>query len=93
MKNTIKSEISFHFGHAPFFTIFNTETEKIQFIKNEINHNDSKNSAVEQILSKTQATKIFVSQIGGKAKEEFKKFNCEITEHQKGSIKEILKLQ
>jgi len=61
------SEISSHFGHAPFFGIYDVEKKELKIIKNDLNHTDPNKSPIDQIEEAVNPTTIFAKGIGGRA--------------------------
>ncbi len=65
--NGMDSEISSHFGHAPFFGLYDTETKKLEIIENNLDHVDPTKSPVDQIVEAVNPTTVFAQGIGGRA--------------------------
>ena len=63
--NGINSKLSEHFGHCPYFAIYESETKKLEIIKNSIDHADTL-SPVEQI-TKLELDTVFTLGIGNRA--------------------------
>lgn len=61
------SEISDHFGHAPFFGIYNVEEKRLEIIENNLDHADPTKSPIDQIVESVNPTTIFAKGIGGRA--------------------------
>jgi len=61
------SEISQHFGHAPFFGIYDVEKKELKIIPNDLNHTDPNKSPIDQIEETVNPTTIFAKGIGGRA--------------------------
>lgn len=61
-----ESEISEHFGHAPFFAIYDTESEKLEVTENSLVHTDKKITPVDQLM-KHGPDVIYVIEIGQRA--------------------------
>jgi predicted Fe-Mo cluster-binding NifX family protein len=67
LKNKGKeSEISLHFGHAPFFAIYDSEKQGLIIFKNEIDHSDPALTPVDQ-LAKHNLNLVYVKDIGPRA--------------------------
>jgi len=49
--NGLNSKLSNHFGHCPYFAIFDTKTKKLKIIENELDHSNSKLTPVDQIMA------------------------------------------
>lgn len=65
------SEISGHFGHAPFFGLYNTKSKKLIITRNTLSHTDPNKSPVDQIIEAVNPTTVFALGIGGRAIELF----------------------
>ncbi len=61
------SEVSDHFGHAPFFGLYDVETKKLEITENKLNHTDPSKSPVDQIIEAVNPTTVFALGIGGRA--------------------------
>lgn len=61
------SEISSHFGHAPFFGIYDTEKKELKIIENKLDHSNPEKSPIDQITEAVNPTTIFAKGIGGRA--------------------------
>ena len=44
------SIVSDHFGHAPFFSLFDSETKKLIIFENVLDHSDPKLTPVDQLM-------------------------------------------
>jgi len=65
--NGENSEISQHFGHAPFFGIYDVEKKELKIIENNLDHTDPNKSPIDQIEEAVNPTTIFAKGIGGRA--------------------------
>ncbi len=74
----LNSKISEHFGHAPFFAMYNFETNELKIVENKINHNDSEKSAIHQLKELFNPECLFVKSIGRKAIDNAKKLNIDL---------------
>ena len=61
------SEISSHFGHAPFFGVYDVEKKELKIIENDLDHTDPNKSPIDQIEEAVNPTTIFAKGIGGRA--------------------------
>jgi predicted Fe-Mo cluster-binding NifX family protein len=61
------SEISQHFGHAPFFGLYDTGTKELKITENTLDHTDPDKSPVDQIVEAVNPTTVFALGIGGRA--------------------------
>ncbi len=65
--NGLDSEISQHFGHAPFFGVYDVKTKKLKIVPNDLDHTDPSKSPIDQIEDEVNPTTIFAKGIGGRA--------------------------
>jgi predicted Fe-Mo cluster-binding NifX family protein len=65
--NGLDSEISQHFGHAPFFGVYEVKTKKLKIVPNDLDHTDPNKSPIDQIEDAVNPTTIFAKGIGGRA--------------------------
>lgn len=65
--NGMDSKISDHFGHAPFFGVYEAEKKKLEIIPNDLDHADPSKSPIDQIEEAVSPTTIFAKGIGGRA--------------------------
>jgi predicted Fe-Mo cluster-binding NifX family protein len=61
------SEIATHFGHAPFFGLYDFETKKFTITKNVLDHSDPNSSPVDQIAETFNPTIVFAQSMGERA--------------------------
>ena len=61
------SKISDHFGHAPFFGVYDVDKKELKIIENNLNHTDPTKSPIDQIEEAVNPTTIFAKGIGGRA--------------------------
>jgi predicted Fe-Mo cluster-binding NifX family protein len=65
--NGMDSDISDHFGHAPFFGVYDVQKKELKIIENTLNHADPTKSPIDQIEEAVNPTTIFAKGIGGRA--------------------------
>jgi predicted Fe-Mo cluster-binding NifX family protein len=65
--NGLDSEISQHFGHAPFFGLYDVNKKELEVISNDLDHTDPNMSPIDQIEKAVNPTTIFAKGIGGRA--------------------------
>ena len=65
--NGENSKISPHFGHAPFFGIYDVEKKELKIIDNNLDHTDPAKSPIDQIEEAVDPTTFFAKGIGGRA--------------------------
>ena len=61
------SKISQHFGHAPFFGVYDVTKKELKIIENNLDHTDPNKSPIDQIEEAVNPTTIFAKSIGGRA--------------------------
>jgi predicted Fe-Mo cluster-binding NifX family protein len=64
--NGINSKLSEHFGHCPYFAIYETENKKLEIVKNKIDHTDQNLTPVDQIM-KFKPEIVFTLGVGQRA--------------------------
>jgi len=64
--NGINSKLSEHFGHCPYFAIYETEIENLEIVENKINHSNQKLTPVDQMM-KFKPDVVFTLGIGQRA--------------------------
>ncbi len=62
----VNSKLSEHFGHCDSFAIFDAESKKLEFVKNEIKHSNENLTPVEQVM-KFNPDAVFSLGIGQRA--------------------------
>jgi len=62
----LDSELSSHFGHCPYFAIYETKTKKLEIVKNNIEHSNENLTPVEQVM-KFKPDAVFSLGIGQRA--------------------------
>ncbi|MFP4112528.1 MAG: NifB/NifX family molybdenum-iron cluster-binding protein [Candidatus Woesearchaeota archaeon] len=63
----LDSKISEHFGHAPFFGLYDVSKHELKIIKNDLDHSDREKSPIDQIEDAVNPTTIFAKGIGQRA--------------------------
>ena len=48
--NGIDSKLSLHFGHCPYFAIYETNTKEFKIVKNELDHSNQNLTPVDQVM-------------------------------------------
>lgn len=61
------SEISLHFGHAPYFGLYDASVKKLTIKENKLDHSDPNKSPVDQVIEAVDPTIIFVKDMGRRA--------------------------
>ncbi len=88
--NGLDSEISPHFGHAPFFGVYNKNTGELSVFENNLDHYDRQKAPVDQILEKVRPTTVVVIGIGNRAIELFKEKGVSIKTGNFRTMKELI---
>lgn len=65
--NGRESRISKHFGHAPYFGVYDNATDRLEITENRLDHADPEKSPIDQIEESVKPTTIFAKSIGGRA--------------------------
>jgi len=86
----MKSEISGHFGHAPFFAIYDTKTKKMEIKENNLNHTDPNKSPVDQIVELANPTSVFALGIGARAIQLFNEKGITIKTGDYSTVQEVI---
>ena len=63
----LDSKISEHFGHAPFFGLYDVNKKDLIIIPNDLDHTNPNISPIDQIEKAVNPTTIFAKSIGGRA--------------------------
>ena len=64
--NGIDSKLSEHFGHCPYFAIYETDDKNLEIVENKIDHSDLSLTPVDQIM-KFNPDVVFTLGVGGRA--------------------------
>jgi len=84
------SEISQHFGHAPFFGVYDVEKKELKIIENNLDHTDPNKSPIDQIEESVNPTTIFAKGIGGRAIQLISQKGLALKTGPYNTIKEVL---
>lgn len=84
------SEISQHFGHAPFFGLYDTEKKELKIIENVLDHTDPNKSPIDQIEEAVNPTTIFAKGIGGRAIQLISQKGLSLKTGNYNTVKEVL---
>lgn len=85
----IESGLSSHFGHCPFFAIYETETKKVEIVRNELDHSDPSLTPVDQIM-KFKPDIVFSLGMGQRAINLFKQTNVMLKTGNLKTVKEVI---
>jgi len=83
------SKLSAHFGHCPFFAIFETETKELKINQNVIDHSNLSLTPVDQIM-KFRPDIIFSLGIGQRAVRLFEEKNVKVKTGNFEIVKEVI---
>jgi len=86
----VDSNISDHFGHAPFFGLYNLKTKNLEITKNTLNHTDPNKSPVDQIVDAVNPTTVFALGIGARAIQLFNAKGISIKTGDYRTVKEVV---
>ena len=84
------SRLSMHFGHCPFFAIYDTETEKLDIIENKLDHSNQNITPVEQIIE-LEIDAVFSLGIGQRAISLFNEKGVKLKTGDFKVVKEVIK--
>jgi predicted Fe-Mo cluster-binding NifX family protein len=85
-----ESEISLHFGHAPYFGLYNTKTKELTIQKNELNHSDPSKSPVDQVFEQVNPTIVYARDMGSRAISLFMEKNIILKTGSFKTVKEVI---
>ena len=88
--NGIDSKLSEHFGHCPYFAIYETETKNLEIVKNKLDHSNQNLTPVDQIM-KFNPDIVFTLGVGGRAIKLFNEKNIEVKTGRYKTVKEVIK--
>jgi len=88
--NGENSKISEHFGHAPFFGLYDVELKLFSIIKNDLDHTDPNQSPIDQIQKAVNPTTIFAKGIGGRAIDLIKEKGLKLKTGNYSTVKEVI---
>ena len=84
------SEIAGHFGHAPFFGLYNIKEGKLTVVENKLDHSDPDKSPVDQISEAFNPVVVFAKGIGSRAIMLFKEKGICLKTGDYGTVKEVM---
>lgn len=84
------SNISEHFGHAPFFAVYDTKKSELTIKENVLDHANPSLSPVDQIVEEADPTIVFAKGIGGRAIELFHKKGIKLKTGDFKIVKDII---
>jgi len=86
----IESKLSGHFGHCPYFGIYETESQNIEVVKNNLDHSNEKLTPIDQIM-KFHADIVFSKGIGERAIKLFSQTNMKLKTGDFETLGEVIK--
>ncbi len=84
------SKISLHFGHAPFFGIYNVNKKDLKIVPNNLDHTNANKSPIAQICDAFNITTIFARDIGDRAIKEAKENNISLKTGNYDTINKVI---
>jgi len=88
--NGEESIISEHFGHAPYFGLYDEPTKKLEIVKNGLDHADMQNSPADQIIEAYKPAVVFAKGIGSRALDIFRKRGVVLKTGPFGTLKDAI---
>ncbi len=88
--NGIYSVLSDHFGHCPYYAIYDTETSSLEIAKNDVNHSNTALTPVDQVINQFNPEVIFSLSIGQKALKLFNDKGIKIKTGKFRTVKEVI---
>ena len=85
----LSSKLSEHFGHCPYFAIYETKTKKLEIVKNNIKHSNQDLTPVDQVM-KFKPEAVFSLGIGQRAIKLFNEKNIKIKTGNYKILKEVI---
>jgi len=84
------SKISQHFGHAPFFGLYDVEKKELKIIENDLDHSDPNKSPIDQIEEAVNPTTIFAKGIGARAIQIIEQKGLQLKTGDYATVKDVL---
>jgi len=84
------SVLSEHFGHCPYFAIYETKTGKLEIVKNELDHSNQNLTPVDQTM-RFRPDIVFSKGMGQKAIKLFNEEDVKIRTGNYNTVKEVVK--
>lgn len=84
------SEVSLHFGHAPYFGLYDFESKNLEIIKNNLDHGNTEKSPVDQIIESMHPTVVFAQDMGMRAIDLFKENKIDLKSGPYKIVKEVV---
>ena len=84
------SEISLHFGHAPYFGLFDASVGELTIKENKLDHGNPNKSPVDQVIEAVDPTVVFAQDMGARAVDLFTAKNIALKTGPYRSAREII---
>jgi len=84
------SKVSSHFGHAPYFGLYDTSSKELKIVDNTLEHNSENCSPVDQIMDSANPTMVYTQGIGSRAISLFAEKGVSIKTGSYQTIKEVV---
>ena len=85
----IDSKLSLHFGHCPYFGIYETNTKELKIVKNKLDHSNPNLTPVDQVM-KFKPDVVFSLGVGQRAIKLFNEKNIKIKTGNYKILKEVI---
>ncbi|MCK4997183.1 NifB/NifX family molybdenum-iron cluster-binding protein [Candidatus Pacearchaeota archaeon] len=87
--NGINSKLSEHFGHCPYFAIYETDNKSLEIVENKLDHSNQNQTPVDQIM-KFNPTIVFTLGIGARAIKLFNEKGIKLKTGNYQIVKEVI---
>jgi len=87
--NGENSKLSEHFGHCPYFAIYEIETKNLEIVENKLDHSNQNLTPVDQIM-KFKPDIVFTLGIGQRAVGLFDKENVKLKTGDYKTVNEVI---
>ncbi|MCK5039864.1 MAG: hypothetical protein KAR87_02775 [Candidatus Aenigmarchaeota archaeon] len=84
------SQVSPHFGHAPFFGLYDLKTKKLTITENKLDHSDPLKSPVDQIVEAVHPTIVLSEMMGQRAVKLFSEKGISLKTGPFKTVKELI---
>jgi predicted Fe-Mo cluster-binding NifX family protein len=85
----INSKLSEHFGHCPYFAIYETEIKNLEIVENKIDHSNQNLTPVDQVM-KFNPEMVFTLGAGGRAIKLFNEKGIKLKTGDYKIVKEVI---
>lgn len=84
------SKISQHFGHAPYFGLYDLSSKKLKIKENKLDHNSVNKTPVDQVIDIANPTIVFAQGMGARAISLFTEKNIALKTGPYNTLKEVI---